>query len=99
MVVKTFPALVADGHLQHDESLAAFEGQQVQVTVVARTSSAPQPTPAEESDGPVPPDWLDVEKDVYVKMPFPSAILKDMTVVEGSPLRPCIILPEDLPDE
>ena len=35
MVTKTFPARVANGRLQYDESLAAFEGQQVHITLLA----------------------------------------------------------------
>jgi hypothetical protein len=40
-----------------------------------------------------------VETEVFVKMPFPGDVLQDAVVVEGESIRPCIILPEELPDE
>jgi hypothetical protein len=46
-----------------------------------------------------PPEGMDVEKDVYVKMPFPSEVLKGVRVMDGGPMEPCIILPEELSDE
>ena len=46
-----------------------------------------------------PPEWMAVETDIYVKMPFPGELLKDAVIVEGEPMRPCIILPEESPDE
>jgi hypothetical protein len=39
-----------------------------------------------------------VESNVYVELPFPGEVLQDAVIVEGQPLRPCIILPEELPD-
>lgn len=99
MLTKTFEARVEKGLLQHRESLRAFEGQQVYVTLIAPAAPQTQPEgkarlPAEE-----PPAELDVEKDVYVQVPLPGEVLKDAVVVEGSPLRPCLIFPEELPDE
>ena len=94
MVVKTFAARIANGQLQHDESLASLEGQQVRVTVVAQQANGPLPEAAED-----PPNWLQVEKDVYVKMPFRGETLTNVTVVDGGRLPPCLILPEQLPHE
>ena len=46
-----------------------------------------------------PPGWMAVETDIYVKMPFPGELLKNAVIVPGEPLRPCIILPEETPNE
>src|SRR4051794_8852430 len=91
MLTVTFEARVEQGRLCLPESLAAFEGQSVQVTVTARTPAAPAP---DEEPDPEPPDWLDVERDVYVKMPLRGETLHDVVVVEGGPRQPTVILPE-----
>jgi hypothetical protein len=99
MVGKTFSAHVTGGQLCHQEPLDRFEGQDVYVTVVPRSSlSTPLPPPAGSSSD-EPPAWMAVETDLYVKMPFPGEVLRDAVVVEGTGIRPCLILPEDLPDE
>jgi hypothetical protein len=47
---------------------------------------------------PEPPPWMDVENDVYFPMTVPSYSLgKVKLIVEKG--KPCIILPEELPDE
>jgi hypothetical protein len=76
--------------LRHQESLTAFEGQQVQVTVAAQ-SPTPSPGVPEQAGVEEPPEWLDVEKDVYVKMPLQGDVLHHAVVVEGGPLRPTLI--------
>jgi hypothetical protein len=40
-----------------------------------------------------------VETDLYVKMPFPGEVLRNAVLVEGAGIRPCLILPEELPDD
>lgn len=56
-----------------------------------------EPTGAEEFD-PEPPEWLQVEKDLYFPMTVPEVSLGKVSirVEEG---KPCIILPEELPDD
>ncbi len=46
-----------------------------------------------------PPEWMAVETDVYVKMPFPGEVLKNAVIVDGEPMRPCFILPQESLDE
>lgn len=101
----TIPAQVVNGHLQHERSLPEFEGQRViaTLTVVAEDSKngasekAPPQEPSAEFD-PEPPPWLEVEHDLYFPMTVPSISLGKVkvNVEEG---KPCIILPEELPDE
>jgi hypothetical protein len=97
MTTKTFAARVVNGQLLHSESLEAFEGYQVRVTLSGPVVSPP-PQPGETPE-PEPPGWMDVEKDIYVPMPLEGEILKDAIVVEGGPLQPCIVVPEELPDD
>jgi hypothetical protein len=99
MVAKTFSAQVVEGQLRYQEPLDAFEGQNVRVTVVGGPVAIEQPDGSNTEQEPEPPDWMDVEKDVYVKMPLNLEILKDVRVIEAGPGKPTIILPEDLPDE
>ena len=98
MVAKTFSAQVVRGQLRYQESLAAFEGQEVRVTV-APSLPLSQSAPLVDSSDAEPPGWMAVETDIYVKVPFPSEALKNAVLVEGEPIRPCVILPEELLDE
>lgn len=99
MVGKSFSAQVMGGQLCYQEPLDAFEGQDVYVTVVARSSfRSPVPPPADGAEV-EPPDWMAVETDLHVEMPFPGKILDDAVVIQGEPIRPCIIMPEETMDE
>lgn len=100
---RTFEATVSGGRLEH-ESLRELEGARVHVQVTVERaeleSSAADPesaAPAEEELQP--PEWLDVEVDLYVRMPVEEVILKDVKVIDEGPAPPCIILPEVLPDD
>ena len=102
----TIPAQVVNGHLQHERSLPEYEGQRVIATltvVVAEDSKngASEKAPPREliaDFDPEPPSWLEVEYDLYFPMTVPSISLGIMKVkVEEG--KPCIILPEGLPDE
>ncbi len=94
MISISFEANIIDGDLRHQESLVTWEGRRVRVTL---ESSGPAATGApDEADSPV---GLDVEKDVYVKIPFKTEVVEGAAVVEGGRLRPCLILPEELPDD
>src|SRR5439155_25712436 len=97
MAIATFDARVINGRLQYQAPLDDLEGQQVRVMldILAPQDSKPLPPPPSDE----PPEDMDVEKDVYVKMPFASEVLKDAVVIEGGPMEPCIILPEELPDD
>ena len=99
MVAKTFSAQVVGGQLRHQESLAAFEGQEVRVTVAPPPSPVSESAPPTDSRDAVPPEWMAVETDICIKMPFSSEVLKNAVIVEGAPMRPCLILPEESPDE
>ncbi len=102
----TIPAQVVNGHLQHEKSLAEFEGQHVlaTLTVVSADSTngedSPSPPKTEENAefDPVPPPWLEIEQDLYFPMTVPEKLLevKRLIVERGTP---SIILPEELPDE
>lgn len=96
MVTKTFEARVQNGRLEFHEALDAFEGQQVSVTIV---SPAVNGAPVDTAPEPAPPEWLDVEKEVYVRMPLPGEVLRDVIVIEGGPLRPTAVFPEELSDD
>ncbi|MBI3823115.1 MAG: hypothetical protein HY289_10610 [Planctomycetes bacterium] len=102
----TIPAQVVNGHLQHEQSLAELEGQQVQVTLTVAPKDAVNGTPkpaqtmpkqSEESD-PEPPPWLEIEHDVYFPMTVPEKPLGKVKIHKRRG-KPCIILPEELPDE
>lgn len=56
------------------------------------------PTAADEDFDPEPPEWLQVEKDLYFPMTRPEENLGKMTIREERG-EPCIILPEELPDD
>ena len=80
--------------------LDAFEGQALRLTVeVIQQSAENSPGGIDQSPSDEPPEWMDVEKDIYVKMPRKTKILKVVEIVEGGPLQPCIILPDPLPDD
>jgi hypothetical protein len=99
MVAKTFSAQVVAGQLRHQESLDAFEGQEVRVTVAAPSLPASDATLPMDSRDTEPPEWMAVETEVYVKMPFPGEVLKNAVIVDGEPMRPCVILPQESLDE
>jgi hypothetical protein len=101
----TIAAQVVNGHLQHEQSLAELEGQRVTLTVVpsgpASGNGATQPTPqaVEKAEfDPEPPPWLDVEHDVYFPIKVPRQLLEKKPVIVRRG-KPCIILPEELPDD
>ena len=103
----TIPAQVVGGKLRHKQTLPDLEGQHVIATVTA-VPAAPAEEPIKDSKppeqnadldfDPEPPPWLEIENDVYFPMTVPSISLGKVPikVEEG---RPCIILPEELPDE
>ena len=117
MTPMTISGQIVNGHLHHQENLAAFEGQYVAgtLTIVPKESAngkaaeppakemplEPPPTETAVTDeefDPEPPEWLQVEKDLYFPMTVPTISLGKVSirVEEG---KPCIILPEELPDE
>ena len=75
-------------------------GKAVAISPVAMDSHAPLKEAAATADDvdPEPPEWLDVENDVYFPMTRPEIRLgkKKIRVERG---EPCIILPEELPDD
>lgn len=95
----TFLADVAGGQLRHGESLAAFEGRQVRVTVALSPSPSPVSNEPAKEDEDGPPAGMDVENDILLEMPPTLEILKDTVVVEKGIMPATIILPEELPDE
>jgi hypothetical protein len=100
MTLTTFEAQVIDGRLEPADALRAFEGRQVRVTLM-EPASVPESNPTalgQNSTDSEPPEWLDVEKVVHVKISFEGETLRDAFVVEGCPLQPCIIVPEEFRD-
>jgi len=93
VIAKTIEGQVENGQLHHKESLDAFEGQQVSVTVKAQACLAAEPGDQEVPEG------IDLERDVYVKMPLQLTILEDVEVIDRGPMQPCLILPEELLDD
>jgi hypothetical protein len=91
----TFESVVRNGQLTHGESLAPFEGKRVYVTVIA-PQSPPSPSNGHEDEG---AEGLDVEKDLYAPMKPQTQRRADMRIVNTQQGKPCIILPEELPDE
>ena len=96
MVRRAFPAEVTNGQLRFHESLADLEGRRVLV-VLDEYESATKPLPRLTPD-PMTLDELDIEHDVSFRMPFHWEPVQ-ATVVDGGPLRPSFIVPEELSDE
>lgn len=102
----SIPAEVVNGHLRHAPNLAMWEGQNVIATLTLVPKDAPngdeakeppKQSPNEEFD-PEPPDWLQIEQDVYFPMTVPAVSLGKVTLkVERG--RPLPFTPEELPDE
>ena len=90
MIAHSFDARVSNGQLIPAEALRAFEGRQVHIAIAMSDT---------ELSNDEPPDDFDVEKDVYVRLPLPGKVIVQPVIIKGSGLRPCLILPEDLPDE
>ena len=92
MITSSFDARIVNGQLVPADPLRALEGQQGHVVV-----SVP---PSAELDALVePPEEMDVEKDVYVRLALPSEMIANPIIAAGTELRPSLIFPEDLPDE
>jgi len=96
MVHRAFPAEVTNGQLRFQESLADLEGRRVLV-VLDEYESPSKPWPRLTPD-PLSLDELDIEHDVSFRMPFQWEPIK-ATVVDGGPLRPSLIVPEEISDE
>ena len=105
MTHMTIPAQVVNGHLQHERSLPELEGQRVIATLtlvgVDSKNGVSEKSPPQEEIAdfdPEPPPWLEVEKDLYFPMTVPEILLGKvkLKIEEGTP---CIILPEELPDD
>ena len=98
MAGATYEARIVNGQLEPGDWLKQFEGQKVQVTVhpVEEKSEPLSDDAASERE---PPEELDVEKDVYVKMPFKSEAMQDAVILEEGRLQPCLIFPQELPDD
>lgn len=92
MTQLTISALVVDGKLRHDVSLTALEGQHViaAITVLptGETNEMNLSPPAPEGEFDTdPPEYLQVENDVYFAMPMVEKILakKPLIVERGTP--------------
>jgi len=105
MTPLTIPAQIVNGQLQLDRTLSELEGQRVIVTVTSVTSDSQSGTiekvapPESTEDIDVePPEWLQVENDVYFPMTVPEILLekKPLIVERGTPSG---IVPEELPDD
>ena len=101
----TIPAQVVNGHLQHEKNLAELEGRNVlaMLTVVPKDSpngtGATDQLPRRSAEfDPEPPSWLEVEQDLYFPMKRPAKRLGKVKIRKRRG-KPCIILPEELPNE
>ena len=103
MITKTFPGTIVNGQLRYQEPLAELEGREVQITVVVNgvaPSSLPTTNGQQEPPDPEPPEWLDVEKDIYIPMPHNWVTLENVRIIDlGRAEPPQFILPEELPDD
>lgn len=94
-MTKTFTAEVCQGALKHSESLEAFEGRVVRVSVdlidAGRRST--------EDDEAQPPEWMEVEEEFYVKMPMRCQHLVGVKIGNTSRMRPSRVVPEDLDND
>jgi penicillin-binding protein 2 len=63
---------------------------------VAHEGMIPSSDQAQEVE---PPEWLDVEKEIYIQMPRHIEVLKDVKVIDLGHAKPHFILPEELPDD
>ena len=95
MFSQTLDTRIVNGQLQLGDLLRPYEGQTVRVTLTVPPPVPQKPQPTADEEDSSPPEGLDVEKEVVVRLPFPSEVVKDAIVVEGKPLRPCLIVPED----
>ena len=96
MIRRAFPADVMNGQLRFQESLADLEGRRVLVVLdecETASNQWPQLVPDARAI-----DEKDVEKDVSFHMPFRWEPVK-ATVTDKGALRPCLIVPEDSPNE
>ena len=76
MTTSSFDARIFNGQLVPAEPLRAFEGREVHIVVsVAPTTGT--------NGEPEPPDDMDIEKDVYVRIPLASQLMSDAVVVAG----------------
>ena len=83
---RSFNAVIADGQIRHGENLTPYDGKEVHVTVHVRAIEAE------------PPKDLDIEKDIYVKMPVETTVLGAATIRNIGSAKPSLILPEGLED-
>lgn len=97
MVSKTFEGTVVGGQLAYNQPLHVFEGKKVLITVIDPVATPTRELPAESTDEP--PDDLDVEKEIYNKMPRKVEMLKGVTIIDKGRRRPHVILPEELPND
>lgn len=101
----SFEGTVHDGVVVFENGQPPPEGARVNVIVRETPASAngqpavTPPKPAENAEfDPEPPPWLEVENDVYFPINVPEISLGKVNIrVEKG--EPCIILPEELPDD
>lgn len=92
---RRFAAQVMNGQLRFQESLVELEGRRVLVVLDDEPTITEWPplTPNTRSV-----DEAEIEKDVSFRMPFQWEPVK-AKVTDRGPLRPCGIVPEDLPND
>ncbi len=96
MIHRAFPAEVTNGQLRFQASLTDLEGRRVMVVLddcVSPSSQWPRLTP-----GPMSDTETDVEHEIDFQRPFRWETLA-VAVSDGGKLAPCLILPEDDPNE
>lgn len=88
----TIHAEVVNGQLRHESNLSELEGCRVVATLTPEAAGN-----AGDFD-PDLPEGMDVEKNLHFPMRVPSMSLGKLKV-HVTMGKPCIILPEELPDE
>ena len=98
MVRRAFPAEVTNGQFRFHESIADLEGRRVLLVVMDDDSTSPTMSWPQLTPDPPTFDEFDIERDVSFRMPLEWEPIT-ANIVDDGPLRPSLIVPEEIPDE
>ena len=94
MIHRVIPATVKDGQFHVKESLTDLEGHDVILRVEESTSD--ELVPQRLRPSPFFEDEMEIE--VFIPSPFQHRTVSG-TIRQSVPLTPCLIFPEELPDD